>query len=148
MKLRLLLIALMAVFIISFMGTTAQASNSGTGIGIIIGEPTGLSLKFGNFPVLGIAWSFDEYIHLHCDYWLKNAYLGGPFDWFIGVGGKLLIYESGKDDNIGLGLRIPIGLQLFVVDNLEIFGEVAPGILLIPNTDFDIDAGIGLRFYI
>jgi hypothetical protein len=127
----------------------------GFGIGIIIGEPTGISLKFGNFPVLGIAWSLGNVLHINCDYWLHNTSLSEPFLWYVGVGGKILFGEvrEGKNkvegNEFGLGARIPVGIQVYLIKNkLELFGEIVPGILLIPSTGFDIDFGIGLRYHL
>ena len=125
-------------------------SSYGTGVGIIIGEPTGLSLKFGNFPVLGIAWSFENFLLVNCDYWFHNPTLSEPFFWYAGIGGKVGFGEFKKDEGnkIGLGVRVPVGLQVFLIKNkLELFGEIVPGILLIPSTGFDIDGGIGLRYH-
>lgn len=136
-----LLILILPVLILPF---SARAS---TGIGIIVGEPTGLSIKINNFPVLGIAWSLDDYIHLHCDYWLKSGKLERSLYWFFGVGVKVVIKDKKEDDNFGMGMRIPLGLRYFLARRVELFGELAPGLMVLPGTDFNIDAGIGLRFY-
>ncbi len=132
-----------------FMAIPPKTEGS-TGIGVILGEPTGISLKFDNFPVLGIAWSFEDHIHVHCDFWLNNSAVSKSVNWYFGIGAKMLIYKNGKgskDDKIGLGARLPIGLQGFVLKNLEIFGEIVPGFMIVPRTDFDIDAGVGVRLH-
>ncbi len=120
-----------------------------TGVGIIVGEPTGLSIKIGHFPVIGIAWSWDDYFHLHIDYWLKSARLDRSLYWFFGFGAKVSVHQKnqGDDGDVGLGLRVPLGLSYFFSRRFEVFGEVAPGMKLIPGTEFDIDGGIGIRFY-
>ena len=134
--------------------TVRAADREGLGIGVILGEPTGVSIKYNNFPILGIAWSIDNHFHVHCDYWAHHAVLDGPVNWYAGIGGKMKVYRSDskgrpKDDDsrFGAGLRIPVGLQYYITDQLELFGEVVPGISLIPETSFDLDAGIGLRYY-
>ena len=141
---------LVYVFVLVFFMAVPTKTECSTGIGVIIGEPTGLSLKFNNFPILGIAWSFDDYIHVHCDFWLNNYAVSKSVNWYFGIGGKMLIYKNGKgnkDDKIGLGARLPIGLQGFVLKNLEIFGEIVPGLMIVPSTDFDVDAGVGVRLH-
>lgn len=57
--------------------------------------------------------------------------------------------HRGKNDDsrVGIGIRVPFGLQYFINNNIEVFGEVVPGISLIPSTEFDVDAGIGARYY-
>jgi hypothetical protein len=121
-------IRILTAIIVFFFILCVQVQ-AGTGIGIIIGEPTGLSLKINNFPVLGIAWSFSERIHVNCDYWAVNDYLSGPMRWYLGLGGK---FEF-SDNYFGAGLRVPIGLRFFIAGPLEIFGEVVPTFNRIPN---------------
>jgi len=124
------------------------------GIGIIVGEPTGLTLKYRNFPVVGLAWSFENYFHIHCDYWIYSGELKKPLNWYVGGGVKMMIYtehgRKGSEDHseVGFGLRVPFGLQFFIIaDKLELFVEVAPGIQLWNKTAFDIDGGLGVRYY-
>ncbi len=129
--------------------------NASTGIGIILGEPTGLSFRMDNFPVAGLAWSFNNYIHFHCDYWIINDVLKNEINWYIGAGGKLLFYGSKnneKDKNaktgVGFGFRVPVGLQYYINKEFELFCEIVPGIRLVPDAGIDINGGIGLRYLI
>jgi hypothetical protein len=51
-------------------------------------------------------------------------------------------------DNPAFGARIPLGLSFFIPDTqLELFLEIGPALLLIPETDFDFTGGIGARYY-
>ena len=131
-----------------------------TGVGIILGEPTGLSLKFDSFPLInnacmGIAWSFSGYLHLHCDYWFMNPSLqtsGNQFNWYLGLGVKFLFYSSGGNNRnnttgLGMGARVPVGLQYYLEKEWELFAELVPGIRFFPATDFDLDIGIGIRYH-
>ncbi len=116
-----------------------------TGIGGVMGygQPTGLSLKFNNFPVVSLGWSLsDKWVESTVDYWLFNSTLDKNIKWYIGAGVKMSI-----GDDFGFIVRVPVGLQWFFVPGLELFGELAPGISLLPNTDRDLSAGIGLRFH-
>lgn len=149
-------IAFLSVVFICFTGINASAAEqSGLGAGIIIGEPTGISLKYNNFAA-GIAWSVDDYFHIHCDYWFYQAGLVRQLDWYIGGGVKFRALddhdEGGNHDDDrhsqAAGVRIPLGLRYFVVPKVELFGEIVPGIYLFPDTDFDMDGGIGVRYYL
>ena len=122
-------------------------NEASTAVGVIVGEPTGISLKFGNFPVIGIAWSLDDYFHFHCDYWVKNPHLKNSLDWYWGAGVKITGSKKPGDDRIVLGFRLPLGIQYFFSKRWEIFVEIAPGMLIIPKTDFDFDGGIGVRYH-
>ena len=127
-------------------GTAAQGR--AIGIGVILGEPTGLSLRIGNFPILGIAWSLDNYFHFHMDWWIYSGKLAGPLDWYFGIGGKLSVFDANKQGGaIGLGIRVPFGIDWFIIKPLEFFAEIVPGLALVPATGFDIDGAIGLRFH-
>ena len=63
---------------IFFINQIITAQESGFGIGIMIGEPTGLSMKqwlnSSNAIDAGVGWSFTENgsIHLHADYLYHN----------------------------------------------------------------------------
>ena len=130
---------------------------SDIGAGIIIGEPTGLSFSLNNQFVLGAAWSFREYVHLHGDYiFLRNGIekieeeIAKPFGWYLGGGAKVRIFTRDKDTDdsaVGLGLRIPVGVTFYPAEKIELFLELAPGIALFPDTEGDLDGGIGIRYH-
>jgi hypothetical protein len=152
MNLKKILKGFLPLFFMLFIASQAGA----VGVGVIVGEPTGLSLKFGDFPVLGISWSLDKHLYIHADAWILNRPLKGKLNWYFGLGGKVLIFDDesdikkevkDEDSDVGLGARVPFGLQYYFIPELELFGEVVPGLLLFPATDFDIDFGIGLRYH-
>jgi len=143
------IIILIAIILLALPASSAPKK---FGAGIIIGEPTGISLKYLNFAS-GIAWSVQNHLHIHVDYWIYNGLLKSPVNWFIGAGAKFryMTKESKdrkeKDNAFGFGFRIPVGLQWFVIPEVELFAELAPGISLFPGTAFDIDGGLGARYY-
>lgn len=145
-----LLLLIGIIFLLSLQNSVQAKQKFGAGI--IIGEPTGISLKYLDFAT-GIAWSVQNHFHIHLDYWIYNGNLKKPVNWYIGAGVKFryMTKESKdrgeKDDAFGLGFRVPVGLQWFVIPKVELFAELAPGISLLPGTDFDIDGGIGARYY-
>ena len=150
------LIFIFAICIISSQAF-AQAKGTGGAAGIILGEPTGLTFKYNNFPILGLAWSFeDDTCHIHCDYWIVNKNLVKVIDWYGGIGLKYVNTKDepdaprhghAKERHNWLGARVPFGLQFFPDQKVEIFLELVPVLYLFPETDFSINAGIGARFY-
>lgn len=132
--------------------SNAQDTNAGkTGLGVMLGEPTGLTLKTWfnqkNSLDVGVAWSFsgNDAIYLHADYqwhkWLDVE--KGNLAFFYGIGGRAVF-----ENDTFLGARIPLGLTYLAPEApLEFFLEVAPVINLIPDTDGDADGGIGVRYY-
>jgi len=95
------LVVIFALLITLFFGTTTVARDRGFGLGIIVGEPTGLSFKkwSGDTTAIdgAIAWSFGKRneLHLHADYLVHR------FDVFQAEKDKLAAYY-------GLGGRIKI----------------------------------------
>ena len=138
------------------VGTTevkAQAStdNGQVALGVVVGDPTGISFKYWmgskNAVDAGVAWSFQgvDAIGVHTDY-LWHSWLDvdkGRLALYYGVGAKLWV-----GDATGLGVRIPVGLNyLFADAPLDLFVEIVPALSLIPDTDFNGNGGLGVRFY-
>jgi hypothetical protein len=152
---KILLLSLLLSTLLAFSFSTsadAQSRESNTELGIILGEPTGISLKAWQSDVTafdaGIAWSFGDNgsLHLHCDY-LRHNWLdveSGSLALYYGLGARLQLADDPR-----LGARIPVGLQYNIPDTrLTTFFEVAPLLDLVPETEFDVNGGLGLRIYL
>ena len=125
------------------------------GVGIMVGEPTGLTIKqwlgHGHAFDLGAAWSFvdDAALSVHADYLVHNP---GPPE--INVGGLLFYYGLGgriklEENDNRVGVRIPLGITyLFAKSHLDFFFEIAPLLDLAPETDFLVNSGFGVRYYL
>ena len=134
----------------------APARNPGFGLGIIVGEPTGPCFKAWTGTTTAIdgaaAWSLDHNntLHLHVDYLVHNFSFikldKGSMPFYYGIGGRMEVIEHSDDDIFGA--RIPLGLEYLPhKTSLGIFMEFVPVLNLIPDTDFDMDAAIGIRLY-
>lgn len=155
---KLLLIPLMAMFLALTLNNVshAQDNSKDLGIGFMVGEPTGLTLKSwtggGNAIDVGAAWSFGRYdaITLQADYLWHNYNVfsdvdEGSLPLYVGIGGRLVL---GENDSY-IGARVPVGLNyLFEDAPVGLFIEAAPILNVAPSTDFDIDGTIGARFYL
>jgi len=141
-----------SVIIVSVLGAAAAAQGS-FGLGIIVGEPTGVSGKLWMTERSAIdaaaAWSFSDEsaLTLVADYLLHNFDLidveKGQLPIYFGVGGRVKFESESK-----VGLRIPVGLAYIFEDApLDAFFEIAPLLDLIPDTDFNINAAIGIRYF-
>jgi len=137
----------------------------GFGIGVVAGEPSGLSLAYrpGDQWMLqaAAAWSFpNNRLHLNLDYLYNITILDAPelgdvrFPVYVGIGARLRMGDDwdrnwdGDWDHEGLGVRVPIGIAL-LPDRapFDVFLEIAPALILIPATEGELDGGIGARFY-
>lgn len=155
---------LVALFLFGSLQTTkAQKSENKIGIGAIIGEPTGLSLKAWTSGTTafdaGLAWSLGRYdaINIHADYlWHSfkpfNEIESGQLPIYYGVGGRIVFadnFPNQGDNQAIIGIRGPVGLNYLLEDApIGLFLEVAPILNIVPETDFDVDGAIGIRFYL
>lgn len=147
-----LLFFILIISATAFSNVHAQGRPGNTELGIILGEPTGVSLKFwqsGTTAVdAAVAWSFGrhESVHIHADY-LKHKPLdvnSGSLYLYYGIGARALL-----SDNARFGARIPVGLQYIIPSSrLSLFFEVAPLLDLAPATDFGVNGGIGIRYFL
>ncbi len=132
---------------------TLEAQDRGFGLGIILGEPTGVSFKkwVGRREAfdVAVAWSFEGEgaIHIHADYLFHNFRLfnieKGDLVFYYGIGGRVKTVDKTQ-----VGVRIPLGLSyLFEKDPVEIFFELGPILNLTPKTLFRMTTGVGIRYY-
>jgi hypothetical protein len=151
----------------------AHASDIGSGrpfgLGIILGDPTGLSGKWYINPdhaidfAIGAGWFTGHSLRIHADY-LFHFHLtsNSTFDLplYIGVGPAFAFwygdYRDGYwgtkeyygDPRFGLGVRVPFGVSFqFNEVPLDLFIEVVPSIGLLPGIGFFFDWGLGLRYW-
>ncbi|MEX1063299.1 MAG: hypothetical protein WEC12_06825 [Balneolaceae bacterium] len=132
----------------------ADSDNGGNfGIGLMLGEPTGISVKSWNNDRsafgIGAAWSLsgrNEAVHLHADHlwhsWFENVDTG-RLAFYYGIGGRMIFA-----DDATAGVRTPLGLN-FVFQNvpLDLFVEAVPILDLTPDTELAGNGAVGIRYY-
>ncbi len=147
------------------VGANAAAKNHDFGLGIVVGEPTGITgkkfLDDNRAVDFALAWSFEgnDSVQAHANYLFHqgqlpvNADTHGSLPWYWGVGARIKLEENegnssrNNDDDL-IGVRVPVGVAWYPENTqLEVFGEIAPTLDLAPDSDFDIGAGIGARYY-
>lgn len=125
--------------------SVASLARAEVAAGVMIGEPTGLTVRVDNFPVIGLAWSLTHpWTYLQCDYWIihKPIQSAGSLDWYLGAGGAI----GGGGGESFFGARLPIGVQSIVNRKFELFGEFAPVLALAPDVNILLNLGIGFRY--
>ncbi|MBN2486419.1 MAG: hypothetical protein JXB34_10640 [Bacteroidales bacterium] len=138
-----------------FLSLNAFAQEGKFGLGIIVGEPTGLSAKVWTSQTnafdAALAWRvnhrYGDALQLHASF-LKHSFglidvEKGRLPFYFGIGAKVIL----ANDPL-VGVRIPLGISYIFADApLDLFLEIVPVLNLIPSTDFDVDGGIGIRYY-
>src|ERR1035437_1385447 len=152
--------------LIMVLAKPIAAHDHGFGIGIILGEPTGISAKlwtsknnafdFG----LGFAIGGDRIsnhgnyyyggsrIHFHMDYlWHSFNVIRSTerFPLYYGFGAR---FNSGGGYDGSFGIRGVIGIAWFPHSTpIDIFAELVPVFQLTPLAGLGFDAGLGIRYF-
>ena len=142
-----------------FIGCTSAsdaAPKQGLGVGIIVGEPTGISLKKWTDDThaidgaVAISLSDSDAFQLHADYLIHNfsslstPEMKGATPWYYGLGARL----RSRNGDTHFGVRVPLGVNYLFADSpLDFFAEVAPVLDIAPKAALDLNGAIGLRFY-
>lgn len=143
-------IALVIIIFSSF----SFAQSKGFGLGMILGEPIGISGKYWTSSStafdFGIGYSFENnsYLNLHADYLFhsKNIFdTSEDISLYYGPGARLRFVENATTR---LGFRFDVGL-VWIPRNtpIDVFIEIAPLLDIIPETDFSMNGGIGVRYF-
>lgn len=143
--------------ILLFLFVTIQLC-LGYELGLILGEPTGISFRnwigSSNAIDLSVGWSVKDNKYDHDDNFdFHGAYLfhkksdirieGYRLPFYFGPGGRIKI--TGGD--LILGFKVPLGLYYkFKTTPFSMFIEIAPGLNITPSTEFDVMGGIGFRY--
>jgi hypothetical protein len=155
----------LAVLVVSIGSSAVPAAAADAGsrsweLGVVLGEPTGLSAKYwmsANTALdFGAAWSFGEdgRFHLHADYLFHNFDIfkvdSGSLPLYFGIGGRVRFDEDNNEhDNDGtrVGLRLVLGLEYLVeAYPMSVFFEIAPIVDIAPETEGSMNGGLGIRY--
>ena len=135
------------------------------GLGVILGEPTGISAKLWVSPVnaldFGLGWSvggdrinyngrYDggSRVHFHMDYlwhWFDAIHSSERFPLYTGIGGRI---NTGAGYDASAAVRGVFGIAWLPNQvPIDVFLELVPSLQVVPSTGFGIDAGLGARYF-
>jgi hypothetical protein len=145
---------LFALGIVAAAHFTSAAQEHRIGAGVMLGEPTGPSIKYflNEHHAIGggIGWSFagNNNIHIHSDYLWHNYELLRDLGEdrvavYYGIGGRV---KFGGDTRVGL--RGPLGIS-YMLENIpiDVFAEVGPVLDFTPGLRLGLTAAVGARFW-
>lgn len=148
-------------FALFLMLLTASPTYGAVSAGLVVGNPTGLTLKSwqgqhaldfgvgwytaGYRDVFGNHWSTTE-VEFTGDYVVHNYGLfhlkEGKLPLYYGLGAAVWAGSVGA-----LGVRVPVGLDfIFAGAPLDIFAEIVPTMYLAPSTHLEMGAAFGVRY--
>ncbi len=131
------------------------------GVGAILGDPTalGIKLRVSDYHAfqLSAGWGYidaptsrltlmGDYLY-HLIAFQPRVASAGFLSPYIGIGALVGFHDT--PNAVDFGPRVPLGLSLLIRNApVEIFGEVAPGLLVAPIIEPMVQGGIGVRFYL
>jgi hypothetical protein len=142
-------ICLYVVAAIALLATSADArprpqrgkrfeANKTVGVGLMLGEPSGLTGKYFMSPETAVDAAIGAYDYyrgrsgfdIHADYLIHPVSLASTDDFelplYFGVGGRLLDFNQNDDHSFAFGVRVPAGISLdFNNIPLDVFFELA-----------------------
>lgn len=135
--------------------TTSSAQSSNWGIGVQLGQPSGLSLKkhnpYGMSADILLAWDLNDFffVNLHGT-WEKNLSSNGDFHFVYGpgifAGFRERSLNTEIDDDLFVGISGTFGLA-YNIDRFEIYVRATPRLALIESSGGAVGGGLGFRFY-
>lgn len=146
----------MLALLVSALTTTPS---SGISVGLVLGDPSGLSLKFWG---VGNGMAFQLHAGGGGFFAPATVALSGsllfhtaltrqtPINGYLGVGAYVGMHTRKYGSDFGImGLQMPFGLEFILSEApLDIFMEIPPIFYLTTEGDvgFGLSMGIGLRF--
>lgn len=151
----------LALFVTPATAHCRSRGGHGIGAGLILGEPTGLSLQVApSDPIalnLALGTGYREDVHAHFDLIARVPIARGPnLSFPLYVGGGLLVADRRDAPPSDLGARVPFGFELNLQRApIQVFGEVVPTLLLYdpvvqhprPNPVV-LSTGVGIRLFL
>jgi hypothetical protein len=135
------------------LGHIAFSQGHGLGLGLVLGEPTGVSCKgwvtHSGAIQLGIGWPSTSHTGgtaISAEYlWHSHIFRSREsFPLSYGLGG---IFGLSNDINI-FGVRSAFGISWWPhSSSFDIFLELNPTLYLKPSSTFEFDFGFGARYF-
>ena len=139
--------------VLCLCATPDAQAREGFGIGIIVGEPTGLSMKYwlDDTTAIDAAVAYlrsdNNPLQFHADYLMHSGMStknSSSLLSYYGVGARI----SDDDNDTRVGIRVPFGVTYNFSDvPVDLFAEIAPVLDVTPKVAFDLNAAIGIRYF-
>ena len=141
----------LAMFVLFFALPEVAMTQSTIGLGIYLGNPSGVTMKFGLRPSTSVdllaAWRLDDTFFAQSHYNFTITMLSRSNEGEVSLyGGPGIFLRSASHQRDRMGFSGNFGIDWIVTRHLELFSEISPKIGLIRSTEFEITGGIGFRY--
>lgn len=146
-------VMVLVLFLLSLpvYGVEEERRRGSLGVGVLLGEPTGLTGKLWiqrNRAIDGLAaWSLDSrqnffYVQSHYLFHFEETVEDKQFVFYAGPGGYVRL--GNVRDRLGVSGNFGIA---YTISQFEVFLELSPKVSIIPDTDGDLTGGLGFHYY-
>jgi hypothetical protein len=138
---RRIFISIVPLLAFASLAAADPAAEKSVGVGLGVGIATGPNVQLASWHAtqldLGFGWQLDNRLRFQSDYawrlldFSSSRAVAVPL--YLGVGGFLNELPASNSDG---GVRMPIGVQAdFARAPIQVFGELAPEVVLIQSDD-------------
>ena len=135
------------------------------GVGLVAGSAPGLTLKVWTRPTnavdLGVGFGLGNFVcsdrfnpcgertSVHADYlWQSGHSARDHLSMHAGLGARVWFWDYGAGtSDFQIAARAPLGLDLYIFDWFEGYGEIVPSLAFGPSKFF-LEGALGARLYL
>lgn len=141
----------MRAFLLTAALLVALPSQAQVGFGGLVGDPTGLTVKFGvGRGAIAVDLDLTNTVYGQLHYLLREQRVSGSsadVRFMVGPGIRIGEPEEGRSDEVPIALSALLGLNWYADRQFEIFGQLTPRLFVTPDVEGGVGAAFGLRFY-
>lgn len=137
------------VFALVFASALPASAQSNTWLGLEAGSPSGIAVYLerpsADISILA-AWDLDDFLFVNAHWMLgEEIQIEGRTSWFWGPGAFVGFRDNDRNnDGAALGASFRVGLQ-HGWSRLVGYVHLTPRFEVVPETDFGMGGGIGVR---
>jgi hypothetical protein len=147
----IVLLAIILIFLALNNNSLYAKEKGAWGAGIILGTPIGPNVKYwiNSNAAIDVGLGFKKDLVVYSDFLWHDWTIfpqpsKGKLAGYLGLG---IRYEEDSDDD-KFGFRAVAGADYWLVSHpIEFFLEIVPVFQVTPDTDTELDAGVGVRYY-
>jgi len=130
--------------------TSEASAESDVGLGVVLGYPTGFTLKTEKISSVHLGYAFSlagSSIQSNIDHWFYTSELSKDSTLYVGGGVAVGAFFSPTTLSLDLGARVPVGIQYYPKQDIELFAEAAPTFSIFPQSAIGVSPALGVRFH-
>ena len=136
--------------VLTWLLSGVASAESDVGVGLVLGYPTGFTFQSEKISSIHLGYAFNfggSSIRSNIDHWFYTSKLSSESIWYVGGGLAVGAFLSPTTLALEVAGRVPVGIQYYPAETIELFAEVAPTFAIFPQTAIGVSPAVGLRFH-